>query len=220
MKIVVFGLSAICVYGALWFRIYTVFYKEAKTKKNTSKLLKYINFSAMPLLFLLVIANLVSLLITPPYISVGCGCTQLQSEEENLFNWALVAGCSVLLQLILLFSFSYPLYLHRKKMLSRGFDHKSVIPIVKRAAIVAAICILTDLLSFLFATLYHGPTLHLHHTVYGCDLLVNLAGTIFVFADWREKLFPFGMLNADTSPGVNHIAFRPAPTANTAANAV
>ena len=198
IKIVVFAASVFCVYFALWFRIFTVFYRNKVMKKNISKALQYVNLSALPFLFLMVGSNLVSFLSAPAYTSAGCGCKAVQSKENNLIKWAILVICTTVFQVILLFSFIYPLHMHRKKMLSRGFDHKAIIPVVKRAAVVAVVCVISDLINFAFAILYKGSTVYLNHIAFSLNLLVNLVGTILSFANWKEKLLPFRIVK-DTS---------------------
>ena len=87
-----------------------------------------------------------------------------------------------------------------KKRLGSGFNHLSIIPIVKRAAIAAVVCITSDLINLVSAASYVGPNgsiLNLFHTyitflAYTVNLLVNLITTILSFANWRDKMFPFG----------------------------
>jgi len=191
IKITSFAVAVFCAYFALWFRVFTVFYRNKVMKKNMSKLLQYVNISALPFLCLMVASNLVSFLSAPPYTYAGCGCKAVQSTENNAIKWAILVICTTVFQVVLLFSFTYPLCLHRKKMLSRGCDHGAIIPIVKRAAVVAFVCIISDLLNFAFAALYKGPTVYPNHIAFTCNLLVNLIGTIMSFANWREKLLPF-----------------------------
>ena len=45
-------------------------------------------------------------------------------------------------------------------MLSQGFDHKFIMPVVKRAAIVAGFCVSSDLFNSLFAIVYAGSTVY------------------------------------------------------------
>ena len=191
IKILSFAVAVFCAYFALWFRVFTVFYRNKVMKKNMSKVMQYVNISALPLLCLMVASNLVSFLSAPPYEYAGCGCKAVQSTENNAIKWAILVICTTVFQSILLFSFTYPLYLHRKKMLSRGCDHGTIIPIVKRAAVVACVCVVSDLLNFAFAAIYKGPTVYPNHIVFACNLLVNVIGTIMSFANWREKLLPF-----------------------------
>ena len=160
--------------------------------KNVSKVLQFINISALLFLFLVVVVNLVLFLSAPAYISAGCGCQPVQSKGNNSIKWAVLFACTTAFQVILLFSFIYPLCMHRKKMLQQGVDHKLIISVVKRAAIVAAFCISSDLFNSVFAIVYAGKTVYVNNIVFSCTLLVNVIGVIVSFANWKEKIFPFG----------------------------
>ena len=200
IKILSFALTVFCVYFALWFRVFTVFYRNKVMKKNMSKVLQYVNISAFPFLLLMVASNLVSFLSAPPYTSVGCGCRAVQSQENNAIKWAILVICTTAFQAILLFSFIHPLRLHRKKMLTRGVDHSPIMSIVKRAAVVAVICVVSDLLNFAFAAIYKGPTVYPNHIAFSCNLMINVIGTVVSFANWREKLLPFRKEKKATKP--------------------
>ena len=190
VKIVSFAAALFCGYFALWFRVFSVFYRNKIMKKSMSKVLQYVNISVLPLLLIVVSSNLALFLSAPAYTYAGCGCKAVQAQTNNAVKWAILAVCTIVFQVVLVFSFIYPLRLHRKKMLNRGFDHRSSIPIVKRAAVVAVVCVVSDLLNFAFAAIYKGTTVYANHIAFSCNLLINLIGAILSFANWRKKLFP------------------------------
>ena len=172
-------------------------------KKNVSKVLLFVNVSALPFLFLMIISNLFLFLSAPAYTSAGCGCKPEQSTESNTIKWIVLFSCTTAFQAILLFSFVYPLCMHRKKMLDDGVDHKFILSVVKRAAIVAGFCIACDLLNSVFAIVYSGQTVYVNNIVFSSTLIVNVVGVIASFADWRKKLFPFGE-KLEPAPATKH----------------
>jgi len=199
-KDVSFGAAIFCVYFVLWFRIFIVFYRDKIMMQDLSKIVQYINISAMPLLFVTGTSIVIRFLSLPGYEYAGCGCKTAYTREIFIINWIAVVVCTTVFQTVFLFCFVYPLYLHRRKMLSSGCNKLSILPIVKRAAIAAGVCITSDLLNLVFALAYMGPTdsishpfqTYLSHFIYILNLLVNLIATILSFANWRDKLFPFG----------------------------
>jgi len=200
IKDITFGVTLVCVYFVLWFRILIVFYRNELMKQNLSKLVQFTNISAMPLQFVTGTAIVVKFLTQPGYVNAGCGCKITHPRKDFVKDWIAVVVCTTVFQIVFLFCFVYPLYLHRKKMLSSGCNKLSIIPIVKRAAIAAGVCITSDLLNLVFVLTYRGPNDSISHPVqtylsyfaYTLNLLVNLTATILSFANWRDKLFPFG----------------------------
>ena len=191
IKIVAFAFGLAFSYFALWYRVYTLFYRNTAMRKTISKFVQILTFLPFILLILMVICNLIVFLSASAYQNTNCGCMAVQEKEKNFNKWILLVLSAVAFQATLLFSFIYPLYLHRKKMLSRGIDHTSIIPIVKRAAVIAAICITSDLITSGFGIVYNGDAVYLNHVVISLNLLVNLMGVIMSFATWRRKLFPW-----------------------------
>ena len=200
IKIVMYALALFTAYFVLWFRIYTVFYKNKVTQKKMGKTQQYLNYSALPLLCIMIIANLASFLTSPPYKNVSCGCIRVQSTEKGLVKWVILFAWITIFQVILLFSFIYPLCMHRKKMLVQGIDQTCIISVVKRAAIVTGACVLSDMINTAFAATYQGQTVYLNHVVFSSNLLTHFTATILSFATWKEMLFPFGKkLNSGNS---------------------
>ena len=109
IKIVDFALAVFCFYLALWYKIFKLFYRNEILKRSMSKVLQFINISALPFLLAMVISNLVLFLTAPTYVSAGCGCKPVQNSENNTIKWAVLFTCTFVFQIILLFSFIYPL---------------------------------------------------------------------------------------------------------------
>ena len=200
VKDITFGVALFCTYFVLWFRIFIVFYRNRIMVQDLSKTVQFVNISALPLLFITGTAIVIKFLVQPGNVFAGCGCMPVFTREEFTRDWIAAVSCTTVFQIVFLFCFLYPLYLHQKKMLSSGFNHLSIIPIVKRAAIAAVVCITSDLINLVSAASYVGPNgsiLNPSHTylaflAYTVNLLVNLIATILSFANWRDKMFPFG----------------------------
>ena len=191
IKTICYAGAIFCAYFALWYRIHSVFYSNSVMKQSISKLLQFIDIITIILLILMVGVNLFVFLSAPAYFNMPCACRDVQSNENNLVKWTILVACTTAFQFTLLFTFIYPLHLHRKKMLNCQIDQRSIIiPVVKRALAVAGVCVASDWLNFTFAIAYEEETVYVHHIVHGCNLIVNIMGVFLSFANWREKLFP------------------------------
>ena len=197
IKIISFALATICCYFTLWYRVFTVFYKNKSMRKNISKILHVVVLLPFILLFLMVVTNLTIFLSGPAQENIDCGCRAVQEKTQHTLKWAILVFWIISFQGTLLFSFIYPLYLHRKKMISRGLDHELIISVVKRAAIVAVVCVVSDLMNSAFAIMYKGETVYLNHIVISTNLLINLMGALMSFSNWKEKMFPWRKQNED-----------------------
>ena len=200
IKTFYYGGAGFCAYFALWYRIDSVFYRNSIVRQSISKPLQVLNYTAITFIVLMVGINLSIFLFDPAnlILSVPCACQAVSSNKNNFIKWILLAASAIASQFILLFTFIYPLYLHRKKMLNRQTDQRSIIPVIKRASVVAGVCIVSDLLSFVYSVFSGAKTLYIHHVVYSCNLIVNLTGVVFTFANWREKLLPCKKSNIQT----------------------
>ncbi|CAK8682773.1 unnamed protein product [Clavelina lepadiformis] len=190
IKIVSFGMTFASVYFALWFRVYTAFYSNSILKKITSRVPKIINGLTLAFLALIVVSNFVLFFTTATYATTPKGCSPVQNKENNKIKWAVLVLCTTAFQVMLLYSFIYPLRVQQQKRLARGFDPKSTMPILKRAAITAVVCVLSDILNSVFAILYKNPTVYINHIVFSCNLLINLVAVVLSAANWREKIVP------------------------------
>ncbi|CAK8682775.1 unnamed protein product [Clavelina lepadiformis] len=190
--VVSYGLALAAIYIALWLRVYWSFYSNKVLTKVVSKVAKVVNWITLAFLCFLVIGNSVTFLTIPPYVTTPKGCTAMNSNSEtDKIKWIFLAACTTTFQVLLLYTFIYPLYVQRRKRLERGFDTKSTMLVVKRAAITAAVCVLSDIFASIFAIFYDGPTVDLYHISCSFNLLVNLFGLVLSTVDWREKVMPW-----------------------------
>ena len=171
VKIISFGFAIACSYLALWYRVFFVFYRNAFLLRKMNKSLKLLPFIPIMLLILMEISTLYAFLSGSGMEGIKCGYRKKPVKKIDFIKWAMLIFYIIAFQTTLLVSFVYPLYLHKRKMLNRGFDHRSNLPIGK-AAIVASICAVSDLLNFSFAVAYKGNTIYVNHVVVSINLLV------------------------------------------------
>jgi len=211
-KVCSYVVTMFCSYFALWLRTYAVFYRKKIVKQFLSAFVRFIHVLSLVLLVILQSSILVieSWQIKVSFLLIGnlanpsvyyaddCSCVRIELFDDNsIFNiarWAYYFVTTFALELSFLFSFIYPLYLHRKKMHHRGFENvKSIMPAMKRAAIVGIILIVSDLLLVAIVTILQIPNLRVDHIATSINLLINVIATIMSFANWREKLFPYNI---------------------------
>jgi len=185
--IVTFG----SVYFALWFRVFSLFYSNPVIKKESPLAVNWLSKATVVFLALMLVTNSIIFLSAPPYKTTQEGCLKLQSHDGNAVKWGLLVTSTVLFQATLLCLFVHPLCLHRKQMLHHGFDAKSVMPVIRRAFVTAAVCILSDTANAVFAIANMQSLNYIRHTAYGCNMFINMVALICSFADWRRRLFPF-----------------------------
>ncbi|XP_076825415.1 uncharacterized protein LOC143470991 [Clavelina lepadiformis] len=189
---VFYVLALAAVYIALWLRVYWSFYSNKVLTKVVNKVAKVVNWTTLAFLCVLVISNLTIFLITSPYVTTPKGCNAMNSNSEtDKIKWIFLAASTTTFQVLLLYTFIYPLCVQRRKRLERGFDTKSTMLVVKRAAITAAVCVLSDIFSSIFAIHYDDPTVDVYHMLFSFNLLVNLCGVIFSTVDWKSKIVPW-----------------------------
>lgn len=191
IKQICYGVCLVSVYLTLWFRVFTAFYWDKVSKKSTSSCARFFNFFAIAFLVTITISNYIVFLSGPAYVTQAYGCAPVVATKSDRLKWIILGATTIVCQLIMLASLIYPLYLHRNKMLDRGCNTKTVIPLIKRSALMTGLCIASDLVTSVFATSYKSHTVYINHVVFSTNLLVNITCVICSFSDHREKLFPF-----------------------------
>ncbi|CAK8682766.1 uncharacterized protein LOC143470602 [Clavelina lepadiformis] len=180
-----------CVYFALWFRVYSIFYRHPVIKRGSSRSVRIISKLTVIILGVMFVVNSVTFLTSPPYITEEVGCVKLPDPGHTVVKWGLLVTSTVVFQVTLLGLFVYPLIMHRRNTLHHGFDSKLVMPAIKRAFVTASICIVSDVLNSIYAIANNESLTYIRHTVYGCNLAINLIALICSNADWKQRLFPF-----------------------------
>ncbi|XP_076823931.1 uncharacterized protein LOC143469991 [Clavelina lepadiformis] len=197
MKTVLYSISLFLNYFTLWFRVHFLIYSQPIFKKKIAKPVLYINYFTIILLVVLapmtcVVFNLVPKLRTIP--SVGCMSSGRNKEYSIVFIGLVV--CTFIFNVSLLFCFIYPLHLHKHRMAGHGIDVVSIRRAIKRAAVIAAICMVTDIATVVVVLMYRNPTTYIIFIVYNADVMVNTIAVISSSADWKDKFFPWKCCSA------------------------
>jgi len=196
----VFYASAVSFnYFALWFKVNQVFYQVPVIEATLNKYVKLLNKMLMPVAVIIIVGVLLHALCVQGNVFAGCGCKYpyISSAHSMIFT---IIG-TIVFQAVILFCIVYPLYLHNRNLLDLEINYEYIIPVVKRAAKSAGVCIMSDIcLSFLFFiyTLHTdfvfstiGETRYVPYFIYISNLLLNLNAVIASFSNWQERVFPF-----------------------------
>ena len=184
------GISFGAAFFALWFRVYVVFYHHPLIKSSLNKCVRYLSKAAVVFLAIMIGVNLANFLSAPPYKTCSLGCLRVRDESQQALKWGMLIASAVLFQATLLFLFVFPLFMHRKKMITSGFQSTVVMPIVKRAFITALFCTLSNVIIGLYGIISNERFTYIRHIVYGINFIVSLVALICFSADWKERLCP------------------------------
>ena len=172
-----------------------MFYRKNKTRQLTKKWARYVHFITLLLLIAVITSILAIHWTTPVFDSNNCTCFKIAITDRNFFMFSLTYYiiCTVFFNAAFVFSFVYPLYLHKKELRhSRINQGDYIMPVVARAAKVGAILVVTDFVIFLVLVFSFIPAgSHVYHMLISISLLVRVFTIIMSFANWREKLFPY-----------------------------
>jgi len=198
--ITLFGNGAVffCSYFILWFRSFKLFYHNKKLKLITKTWVRYVHFSALPLL-IMVTTSLAVLQWTPPvYIAENCICPIFYSSKSDATFFARLVFTYYIISIfffniVFLFSFVYPLCLHKRAMSRGGINQDNcIMAIMKRAAIVGVSLVFSDLAIFgIVVFVAIPPGSRGYPILLSFNSLIKVLAIIMSFSDWREKLFPF-----------------------------
>ncbi|XP_076825071.1 uncharacterized protein LOC143470691 [Clavelina lepadiformis] len=191
IKIVSFTMAIFLDYFTLWYRVYSVFYSHPVIKTIIAKKARYLNYISLIILFIIVPMNCIIFLLSPTLVTTSVGCFSPEGTGQQKIRWVVLAASTLTLQILLLISFIYPLRIHERKMADRGFDVKFTTSVIKRAAITAGVCVLSDILNSFFAIFYKHHTTYVNYVIYTSDLLINLIAVIMSDRNWKNKLFPW-----------------------------
>ena len=180
-----------CSYFILWFRTFTVFYRKNKTRQLTKKWARYVHFITFPLLIAVITSILAMQWTTPTFISNNCTCFEVAVTDRSflMFSLTYYILCTLFFNAAFVFSFVYPLHLHRKKLRhSRINQGDYIMPVAARAAKVGAILVVNDSVIFLvlvFSLIPAGSPVY--HMLISISLLVRVLTIIMSFANWRRR---------------------------------
>jgi len=206
LKYFSFYYSLYFIYIALWLRIYAVFYRNKVVRQHINKCLYYAHNVVLPLLFLILIICVTFYWPDFKFVSQGCSCLLVEVEIDGmskpirLILRELFGSLSIVLivfiKFILFISLIIPLYLHRKRMVERGFNqNKSVRQALKRMIVVVSVCFTSNVFILVLPAAIIDLTKHFYvgNILTDITLVINVIEIILSFADWRQKLFPYNI---------------------------
>ena len=173
----------------LWFR-QSVFYVHSSLKVLNNKCLKICSFSVMALYYLAFVSALIFSFINFEDELSQTGCLFGQHDGVDLsYAWLI---SSSFMQLALLGLFIYPM-LKRSQWMTDQHDERNsrLMRRVKKAIVLASICLVTDVSSFLVIGLLVSKTSNRVEYPYSINLMVNLMVAIVCFDYWKILLWPW-----------------------------
>ena len=182
------------VYLFLWFR-QRVFYVHPSIKILNKNLIKAISWSIMLVwIFYYILAMLCHLILAQYQFYRNGGCLIVADNYSSLISfyfgisWAIV---SVLMQIALLGLFIFPII---KRTLWRSKEvnqHVVLLQRVKKAIIITAVCLITDILSALITGFTATSNVISFFGIYSINLFINQLATVACFDHWKLLLWPW-----------------------------
>ena len=180
------------VYLFLWFRQRIMYIHPILAKVNNIT----IKFTSFFLLFIWVayfVASLACYCIFIEYeLDKNIGCFLVESDISNYFiivvTWV---ALSIFLQIVLLGLFIYPIA-KKTSWLGRNMIGNSLLNRAKKAVVLTAICLSSDILSAVLVAVLNNHYVDTAFFVYNLNLLVNYFVTIACFDHWKALLWPWG----------------------------
>jgi len=200
---VIFAFAFLLNYFALWYKVNQGFYQHPIMKLTLRKTVLILNKMIMPTTVLVALAIVITCLLNEGKVYAGCGCKFASSNALHRGGGLIgIILATSAFQSLVMFFFLYPLYLHHRNLIANEINPENIIPVIKRAAKAAGICILSDACMSILVAIYLnqtqlvisliGETVYVHYFMYILNLLVNFSAAIASFSNWRERIFPFG----------------------------
>ena len=189
------------VYLFLWFR-QRVFYIHPSLKILNNKLVRVFSNSIMVAWFLYYFSLYFCYFILVHYHykkQGGCLVTEraYDSYSSLIVSWTVI---SILMQIILLGLFIYPIL---KRALWKGHQSTDrnfcLMKRVKKAVILASICLATDLLSIGATRIFFLKNSNSVIFPFSTNLVINHFVTIACFDHWKKILWPWNLKSGEES---------------------
>ena len=183
------------VYLFLWFR-QRVFYIHPSLKVLNNKLVRVFSNSIMVAWFLYYFSLYFCyfILVHYHYKKQG-GCLVTESSYDSysslIVSWTVI---SILMQIILLGLFIYPILKRASREGHQGTDRNfTLMKRVKKAVILASICLATDLLSIGATSILFLKNSNGVFFAFSTNLVINHFVTIVCFDHWKKLLWPWNL---------------------------
>ncbi|XP_002124285.2 uncharacterized protein LOC100182603 [Ciona intestinalis] len=196
LRVIFFGLGILSTYGVFWVRMLTTFYLDPVLKENIGRWLHI--FSRVTFVVLLIGAAASTGLFLSPlrYRWNPTGCAVDETIDVGT-KWGIVALTTFVCQASLLFYFIYPIYMHRRRMLTEGIEQNNAMPLVKQLAITMAVCVAVNVICYSVVIVYKSPMVFLSHLALNVNLLVHLCALLYSFTDWKRVMTPTCFFETD-----------------------
>lgn len=195
-KVVMYTMSVSTVYAVLWLR-QKIFYEDPRLNHVSSKCIR--GFSYFMGFWLVINCILTSSLFIASSndkgSDVGCVSANEESTIRKIIRWVVMGVSTPISQVVLLGLFIYPLVKHYrtvKQETMTSIRENPVIRLVKRAAVTAIICIVTDAVNIVVGSVIRGGSATI--LIYDVNIVLNVVCLIISFPDWRERLMPWKMM--------------------------
>ena len=177
-----------CIYGFLWMR-QRFFYAEPAIQHLSRPLIRALSWGSLVLLVLVLLIANVLFLMTRFYKMTESGCVNYYDAIPAAIPWIFVGTAAAFGQFILLALFVYPLLQH-KSQLDPNFcsNFNNFAPMIKRVAMAAAVCIISDIITLLLILLVDDQDEIIPTLAFDVSLVVNLVCVMTTFIDWWERL--------------------------------
>lgn len=179
------------VYLFLWFRQRILYVHPCMTDVNNI-VVKIINFFLIFIWVIYFISSLACYCIFIEYELVyDSGCFLIESDVSIYFVMVVTwVALSVFLQIVLLGLFIFPI-VKKSSWLSRNMIGESLLHRAKKAVVLTAICLGSDLLSAVLVAVLNNHYVDTAFFIYNLNLLVNYFVTIACFDHWKSLLWPW-----------------------------
>ena len=189
------------IYVFLWLR-QSIFYVHSSCKILYNTYLKSFSFSILIFFFLFVVSLLFAYLIKVRFTINKAGFCQVQvrNGDSNAYLQILTAWtiASILIQVSLLGLFICPLLKQASwqqklsgKRTKKSMKNNRMLRRVKKAVVLASICLVTDILTVVATRLAFEENKNNFSFMYDINLAINQLVTIACFDHWKKLLWPW-----------------------------
>ena len=188
IKVTLTAVALYCIYSFLWMR-QQFFYAEPAVQHLSRPLIRALSWGSLGLLTLALLIGTVLFLVTRFYKMTERGCLNHHNTIPPVIPWIFLGTATVLSQLILFALFVYPLLQHKSQLdASSCSNFSSFAPLIKRVAMAAAICIISDIIALLLIVLVKDQDEIIPTLAYDISLVVNVICVMATFSDWWDRL--------------------------------
>ncbi|XP_039263103.1 uncharacterized protein LOC120339098 [Styela clava] len=204
-----YAISMLCVYLVLWLR-QRIFYRNPHLEHLSTRTVRFISWSLSVLLVTGILFLGIFYLTTAIYVGTPNGCAVVKNPI-TVVRWYLLMFLMVPFQVCLLALYSYPLIKHMLvcDAIAGNADH--VIPLIRRAAVAAGFCALTDISFAVIFLVYEQEEITLTTFLYDVNVVINVLGLILSFQNWQVRLVPWRM-GFGSKRRVTEVHVNPAPS--------